>query len=304
MRNTLICDFDETITIKDTIGTLAKLPYLIKSNMKPEWKHFEDKYMAGYGQLHSFYLDKRKLPLLSTLNTLKITREKFHTMFNQEIEYQKSYRNIELNSINEIEKYKVFSNITLEDVRSYVRTINNDTDHLIREGFLECLANHNITKDDLYIISINWSREFIQYNIPSKYIENTNIYCNNLIIENNIYNGDFSKGLLTGSDKLDCLSKLLDREISKDSRIWYIGDSSTDLLPILYTSVNGILLINPKENEKKFLDIITTIFGQVFDEITDYVKDDNIGIRKLIEKENGTAFYIAKTWYDIDKLLN
>ncbi|KAG0655818.1 hypothetical protein C6P45_002893 [Maudiozyma exigua] len=301
-RNILICDFDETITVKDTIALLARLAYRVNPKLKPEWSHFEATYMNGYNELQHTYLMDRCLPLLSNIymNHTKITDGNFQDLFQCEIKYQKLCRNIELNSMKEMEKYNVFKGITTQDVIDYVDTLD---ELVIRQGFLNCLKVLDIQLGQLYILSINWSREFIRNVISSSYVRSSNIYCNALLHDTTRcrYSGLFSKQLLTGSDKIHTLQEIC-QCTGEDKTIWYIGDSETDLLSILYPEINGILLLDPEENEKKFNKITKEILGIESETLSKfYIKDTRYA--KFIEKENDMASYLVKTWTDVTTLI-
>lgn len=298
-RNILICDFDETITVKDTIALLARLAYRVNPKLKPEWSHFETTYMDGYNELQHTYLMNRRLPLLSNIYT-KITEGNFQDLFQSEIKYQKLCRNIELNSMKEMEKYNVFKGITSQDVTDYADTLDEP---VIRQGFLDCLKILNIQLAQLYILSINWSREFIQSVISNTYVQSSNIYCNALLHDTThcTYNGLFSKQLLTGSDKIRTLQEIC-QCTGEDKTLWYIGDSETDLLSILYPGINGILLLDPKENESKFNKITKDILGIESETLSIFNNKDARYI-KFIEKENGMASYLVKNWTDVTTLI-
>lgn len=301
-RNILICDFDETITIKDTINLLAKLAYRVKPELKPEWSHFETTYMNGYNELQPIYSRNRLLPLLSQIyrDHVKINDENFHGLFGSEIEYQKLCRNIEINSMIEMEKYHVFKGVTEHDVKEYINIFDEP---VIREGFFDCLKELNIQLNQLYILSINWSGEFIHNIISSTYLQSSSIYCNNLLVDtaHGAYTGLFSKKLLTGSDKIQTLQKICQNN-KKDDTIWYIGDSETDLLSILYPGINGILLLDPNENERKFNKITRNILG-IESELLSKFNIDETRYIKFIEKQNNMGSYLVKNWADITTLL-
>lgn len=301
-RNILICDFDETITTKDTINLLAKLAYSVKPELKPEWSHFETTYMDGYNELQPIYLMKRSLPLLLQIymDHAKITDENFYQFFGPEIEYQKLCRNIEMNSMMEMEKYNVFKGITTQDVNQYINTLEGS---VIRNGFFDCLKELNIQLNQLYILSINWSQEFIHSIISRTYLRSSNIYCNSLLHDTShgTYNGLFSKKLLTGSDKIHTLQEIC-RNNGQDNTIWYIGDSETDLLSILYPGINGILLLNPNENEKKFNKITRNILGIELETLSKF-KNEDIRYIKFIEKDNNMASYLVKNWAYVTTLI-
>ncbi|CAB4252770.1 similar to Saccharomyces cerevisiae YCR015C Putative protein of unknown function [Maudiozyma barnettii] len=314
-RNILICDFDETISNKDTISTFARLAYHVKPTASPNWSHFETTYMNGYNHLQPKYVQKRSLPLLAKLGTNdRITMDNYNVLFGSEIEYQRLCRNIELNSIQEIEKYNLFKGVSTRDVSTYVHSLfNGSVDSIVRKGFIECLGTLNIDVHDLFVISINWSRELIQDAISQQYISSSNIYCNDLLLDQNkeskcVYTGNFSKSLLTGSDKIEVLNKLYEDNNGSNNaenynKFWYVGDSETDILCILEPQINGILLLDPQENEKKFLKLSIDVLGLDENTITNFMSDPQIRSLRFAEKQTGNGSYLAKTWFDITTLI-
>lgn len=304
----LICDFDETITLRDTIFPLAQLAYLEKPQFKPVWKHFEETYMEGYTKLQQRFATGRSLPLLKPKHDV-ITVSNYREIFASELQYQRQCREIELNSIHEMERKSLFRDVTTDAVVEYARTnFNHSVETILRPEFSHCATSAvNCMGFELRAISINWSRELIEAVIPMGLIHPENIHCNDLLLKNDVYTGEFSKGLLTGSDKEALLSRMLDESNSGNADCWYVGDSETDLLAILHPGVNGVLLLDPEENESKFLKVTTKILGLAKSDMEDFAGDKAVGHLKFTSKQahNGkdTACYIAKTWADVETLL-
>lgn len=302
MKNVIICDFDETITNRDTISILGQLPYYCKPGSKPEWSHFTDTYMQNYERFHQGslgHLSQRSLPLLKSSGSV-ITTSNFKTFFEDELNYQKDARRLEMSSTNEMAKYGIFANITFSDVSRFAKKKLEEQCFSVRKGFNEFMLP--IPKDDLYVISVNWSGEFIEASIGNNIIAREHIYCNQLLSANTVYTGDFSNRLLTGADKVDVLEDILtDREPSS-ARFWYIGDSETDLLNILHPEVNGVLLIDPVQNESKFKKLSLEILGLNQKIIDQFIDDKDSGWLQCYEKNDYNSIFLAKSWSDLKNI--
>ncbi|CAI4057230.1 hypothetical protein N7582_000806 [Saccharomyces uvarum] len=310
MRNIIISDFDETITRCDTIGTIAKLPYLLNPQLKPAWSHFTKNYMDGFRKYK--YNGTRPLPLLSPNAPLIISPSNFDELFKDELQYQNYNRTIELNSVNEVSKQQLFKSITLKQMKQFAKEQNHGN-CLLRGGFNQfCSSVIKNFQDDFYILSINWSREFIYEIIGNKEVNPDHVLCNGLKVSAEksppTYTGEFDCGLLTGSDKIKSLNEILGKIETHNNGnetccYWYIGDSETDLLSVLHPSTNGVLLIDPVENPSKFLKITEQIIGLPSDKITKFQTDNALGWLKFCEKENGNFAYLAKSWDSLRDLI-
>lgn len=304
LRNVIISDFDETVTDRDTIAILAQLPYLCKPNLKPKWPHFADTYMINYEkfkknpQIFGGEGGKRILPLLPQSH-IKIDFSNYKSLFKSELRYQTDARLLELTSTGEITKYGIFSGIKHSQVQQYAEDNLKRQSFALRKGFRGCMSS--ITPDSFFIISVNWSAEFIQKSIGDNLVDLENIYCNQLLSHQGTYSGQFSNSILTGSDKVVVLEKILaENEKHKDNaRYWYIGDSGTDLLGILHPDVNGVLLLDPEVQEEKFRKVASNVLG-ISQELTDqFINEKNCGWLQCYEKNNDNYVFLAKSWSDL-----
>lgn len=303
MPNVVISDFDETITKKDSIAVLGQLPYYGNPKKFPKWTHYTDNYMQGFTK----YINQapsRHLPLLNCVSNKIISNENYTALFDEEFKYQDYLRKIELYSTNELSKLNHFTG-TKHLIPSYVEHCLNNGSLEIRDGLQSFLAHLHSQNDTFYILSINWSKEFIIECISDERLNRHNIFCNALEVKGSEYDGRFSNELLTGSDKVLYIDRIIERE-SKGTdgcKFWYIGDSETDLLSILHPGINGILLLDPEENMVKFEKVVKNILG-VDESSIQFFLQDKVSIAKLpIGKYNGNSVYLAKTWCSIRNLL-
>ena len=190
MKNILITDFDETITAKDTTTILAKLPYKLKPNLKPEWTHFQQNYMDAckrYKKDKNWGGAKRELPLLQIIERSNLPMcEHFHSLLESEFTYQSESSIIEMASISELERCELFKGINHSQVDEYVKQLLLEDLLLIRSGFQECIQS-SIEPQDFYVISVNWSREFILKMMGLNLVDPSHVFCNNLLSSSGVY---------------------------------------------------------------------------------------------------------------------
>ncbi|QLQ82550.1 hypothetical protein HG537_0H03130 [Torulaspora globosa] len=308
MKRIIICDFDETITDRDTIGILGQLPYVVKPEFEPKWSYFTDTYMANYKK----FLEnpallgcedelRRKLPLLSS-NVSDITCSNFQSLFNDEIRYQLNAKNLEISSTSEMAKYGLFAGINHWQVYQFVQERMSEGSFSLRNGFKEFMAS--VSAKQFFIISVNWSAEFIRGAVGEELVELDNVYCNQLVSDGDTFTGQFSNQLLTGSDKVSFIEKIYQNQCCQgtEQQYWYIGDSETDILALLHPKVNGVLLIDPELKEQKFRKLTIEILGIDENLINRFVSSREIGWLQCYVKNQENSLYLAKSWFDLTNI--
>ncbi|CAL9729965.1 cold tolerance protein 1 [Monosporozyma unispora] len=306
MSNVIISDFDETITKNDTIGVLAKIGLITNPNPDDEhkWSHFIDHYMEGWKKYHA-KAPSRQLPLLKCFDKKTITNKNYTTALDAEFKYQEYLKIIELYSISELTDKSYFFN-TKNFIPNFAKECLGNGSIKFRKGFKNMLNCINSTSSAFYVVSVNWSTEFILSILDDDdNIDESNVFCNALNIYDGEYDGSFSKQVVTGSDKINSIETIisLENQTEGDYHFWYIGDSETDLLSILHPNVNGVLLLDPEENEKKFHKLTKDILGVSQTSINKYLRED-ISILKLSEKKaHHNNLYLAKSWDAISKVI-
>lgn len=296
LRNVIISDFDETITNRDTISILGELPYYCKPNLKPEWSHFASTYMQNY---QKFKFPRRRLPLISPPN-IDITSSNFNELFRDELNYQTDARRLEISSTNEMAKYQIFANVTFSDVLQFTTQKLEEERFTLRDGFKKFIRSQ--AKDDFYIVSVNWSDEFIEASIGSEIISKDHIYCNRLLSVEGVYTGVFSNSLLTGVDKISAIDDIIAKKDTENIVYWYVGDSETDLLPILHPDVNGVLLLDPSENKRKFKKITQDILGLDRSQMESFAANSERSWLQCYEKNENRFVFIAKSWSSLENI--
>lgn len=297
MRHIVISDFDETITTKDTISVLGKIPYWVKPGTEPPWEHYSDTYYQCWKKYHSKNQDLRTLPLISAQMGC-IDRDSYPRLFKDEIEFQRNNRAIELASTMEMSKRGLFRGVTHSNIRDYVREHLQDA---VRDGMFRCIDE--VGAQDFYILSVNWSREFI-HAVGRNYVPYSNIFCNNLLSDGDTYTGEFENEVLCGSDKIAKLGEIIETRLANATgSVWYIGDSETDLLSILYPGINGVLLLDPLENPDKFEKLVRQVLGVDEPVVQEYLHG-NRQWAKCLDKDDENGLYLARSWDGIRDLLS
>lgn len=206
----IVSDFDETVTVGDTIKYVAESAYLAKPQYKPSFDHFTQTYMKAYSEYTKDFGPRDSLV--------------------KEREFQTNLKKIEMISINEITSKGLFKDIPVDIFGKQANKVR------LKPGFTDFLALAIDKKIPIKILSINWLKVFIEAVLtlngfnPTEH--NIEILVNDLVSVNGITTGDFDStiSIRTGSDKLDHIKKL---NHLYNNQIMYIGDSSTDLLALL-----------------------------------------------------------------------
>ena len=167
----VIADWDETLTEKDTISVLAQAP---STSIKP-FTHYGD----IYGDAYTSYTKQ-----FGPCKTLE-----------DHIAFQKGMRPIEMSSIDALEADRYFAGISKSDIEQAAEKVK------LRPGAVEFLKHCQSAKLKVVILSVNWSRIFIdatlrRYGIPvADGFESTKSQWNVKIIANEF---EFHKGITTG----------------------------------------------------------------------------------------------------------
>ncbi|KAK9467627.1 HAD-like domain-containing protein, partial [Lipomyces arxii] len=217
----LISDWDETITTTDTLHLVAEAAYEANHNVKlVPWADLSTAYVRDYtAYSHSFGP---------------------RTTIDRELEFLKAIRNVEIDSINRVEKACIFKNVKLEGLQKAAQKLT------VRPGFNHVLDRCRNLKIRTAIMSVNWSCMFIQAAMQSRYgdCEDVDVYANEIEFSaTGVGTGKLNAGqysLKTGYDKLQLL-----KHLRGDRKVLYLGDSSGDLHPLLEADV-GIIMGSKK----------------------------------------------------------
>ncbi|KAG7196250.1 uncharacterized protein KQ657_000263 [Scheffersomyces spartinae] len=215
----IISDWDETVTVRDTIATVAQVAY----TAKPEYPKPFDHYVNVYTQLYKAYV-----------SDWRSKGNQYPTVdLESEEEFQRHFHQVEVSSVKAIETDGLFKDVPVKSFNG----VTVDIDQGFKAVALEAAA----MSIPLVILSINWT-ELIIYNTLRKHkIPVLKVIVNRL-------QTNTAKDRLTGSwdprweirtafDKRRWVQRLMkEHNIAKED-IWYVGDSLTDLLAMLETQV-------------------------------------------------------------------
>ncbi|OBZ81027.1 hypothetical protein A0J61_10925 [Choanephora cucurbitarum] len=193
MSPLILIDFDQTITTKDTIALLGQFGLSNTSCLKP-WSYFVDRYLEDY----------------QTIQQPKA--QDFKTYLAQ----LDAYRPIEQASLARVSHHKVFEGLT--------RQALFDEGKQLSQRFLQphVIQTLKPIKHHVRIVSLNWSKDWIQGFLHAVGIEKEQIYSNDLVFNQTHCTGEIVPMILTAKDKQDVIDRL-------DHEVVFIGDSLGDI---------------------------------------------------------------------------
>ncbi|ODV96581.1 hypothetical protein PACTADRAFT_48415 [Pachysolen tannophilus NRRL Y-2460] len=225
----LVSDFDETITNKDTISLVFQAAYDYKPDFPKSQQYFVDVYMKNYNQF---------------INSNKIKRDSIEN----EIFFQKQLKKIELSSIKEYERLELFKDVPKKNFSQKASLVES------KKGFIDFI-NLESSNKKFIILSVNWTRIIIEQFLQKLFLNPNDfiIIANEFEFDNEICLGSSSlslcnddsffnpenfslkDGIRTGYDKLLIIQKIINyyQLNVNNGEIVYIGDSSTDVLPMI-----------------------------------------------------------------------
>lgn len=248
---TFITDWDETVTKVDTIKYVAEAAYLKKPTYQPPFSHFVDTYLTAYERFN--------------------LTQSVSTNIQEELNYQRNVKSVELSSVNEIEKLKLFKGLSAVDFQVVADRID------IHQEFVTTFRYCKQQNIPIVILSVNWSRNLIEAVLRLNAIDpkDVKIVVNEFDFDDGICSGNFRKdiSIRTGYDKLQYIK-------SFGADIIYVGDSRTDLLSIIESKVG---IIFKKESTMKTARSIGI-------NVTN-ISDSSLSLSKLV--------YFANNWIEI-----
>ncbi|KAA8900834.1 HAD-like domain-containing protein [Sphaerosporella brunnea] len=221
----LLLDFDETLTISDTITALASTAYHLRPSHLPPlppWQHFVDAYTRDYTahtRLHPKSSRKTKA---------------------QEFAFLDSLLPVESASIRRIEAAGVFKGLRSGDVEKAGESVR------LREGagrVFEAAKKRGVRTT---VLSVNWSRAWIRGALEKAAPGGLEVVSNDLCTdESGVATGMLSRpvggdvGIWTAGHKERCMRSCCCDE--QDGVTVYVGDSCTDLMCLLLADVGVVV---------------------------------------------------------------
>lgn len=199
----ILIDFDQTITKKDTIGLLGEFG-VAQTNIPNPWSYFVDSYLEDYRN-HRDHLPN-------------LPKDSNFSAFTQQLD---SFKPVEKASLARVSKHKVFKGIP--------RTAFTEEGKRLRETVLQpnVISVLKQYKDDIRIISLNWSKDWILGFIQELDLRKEQVLSNDLrFTSDNISTGEIVPHILTASDKQQIIKESV---VKPNQRVIYIGDSLGDI---------------------------------------------------------------------------
>ncbi|KAK4230974.1 HAD-like domain-containing protein [Podospora fimiseda] len=280
MKNIILFDFDGTITAHDTINVLASLAAARNPHTTPLWEDIVTRYVAD----HADHLKSYK------------PEAKDRTTLAQELKFLESLGSVEQKSVDRVGGSGLFAALKGEDFKAFGRqavvqekpeggniqktkgaAIHDDEPRVeaedeerveLRNGFREFVDVAQKKGWELGIVSINWSREFIEGVLGIK-----DLVAGDRIKANGIRwpggkvegyeDGNGKKVLMTVEDKLRAMRDLVN-EIRSDwtddergGKVAYFGDSTTDMACLVEADLG--VVISDENHESKLLKVLKRV---------------------------------------------
>lgn len=217
--HTIIIDWDETLTTEDTIQYLAQVPYINSPQLQPSFSHYTEIYMTNYVNYRSQFGE------CSTLDDY--------------VRFQSGMEPVEMSSITALEKDGIFRGLTELQIRSRDKLVE------LRPGAVEFLNRCLALNKEVVILSVNWTSLIIDEVLRRNSIRTESGNGKGIKIVANEFEFDDdekttgrwlpSPKIRTSQDKLDYINQIKsDTSVNGDANaVMYVGDSLTDLLPVL-----------------------------------------------------------------------
>ncbi|KAG7661256.1 uncharacterized protein J8A68_005252 [[Candida] subhashii] len=214
----IISDWDETITVKDTIRLVAETAYIFKPDCTPSFDHFQKVYLDSYANYQDSFGKRDTL--------------------HREIEFLNGLRSVENSSIDSIVEHKIFQGLTPDQFKSQAPKI------VLRPGFIDFLKTSQKLEIPFVILSANWTSiiiiECLRLNGITVDNDKIKVITNELEFKQEngelVTTGEWDKKrvIRISQDKLRIVRELKKEE---EEELIYIGDSSNDLLPLLESDI-------------------------------------------------------------------
>lgn len=208
-------DWDETITTKDTTSLVAQTAYRRKSGLT-DFSHYSKIYMDAYEKYKAEWPQKRSIE--------------------EEIEFQKGMKKVEMSLISAIEQDGLFKGLTKADFAESANEVD------FKSGFEEFIKSPKLQAVPSYVLSVNWSKTLIETALQRLGVSGITVLANELEYDDaGRSTGYFQKDvdIRTGYDKLEELGRIKCKH--PEGCVVYVGDSAGDVVPIVKADM-GILI--------------------------------------------------------------
>lgn len=212
----LVFDFDGTITQQDTIGVLADSAIAYQRHhhdidLRTEWARVVEGYVADYRRYslsHPVPADERR-------------------SVDDEISFLAGSKLVEEESLDRVAAARIFRGLSAEQLRRAGEEAVRGGQVKIREGFGELMARAGEKGWDVAVVSVNWSRAFIEGALLPHELR---VVANEPGADGSIEGPEFLGGRMTnGHEKRAALDDVVARGKGGEGRVVYFGDSTTDM---------------------------------------------------------------------------
>ncbi|GKT48375.1 UPF0658 Golgi apparatus membrane protein [Colletotrichum spaethianum] len=234
----LVLDFDGTITIQDTIGTLAEIALRFQHEHGIDLSSAWQQVLEHYSQDHADHVATYKPAADDRLS------------LSEELAYLRGLREVELRSVQRVEQSGLFRDLRREDLAKAGNTARMEGRVKLREGFTDLMDLAKKNGWAVSVVSVNWSRSFIS-GVLSDY--NFDVVANEIEMDGTIL-GPAVLGtparetiLTTCEDKLRALRALATRQGADNAEaLIYFGDSTSDIECLL--EARGVVVSSGPES--------------------------------------------------------
>ncbi|KAK8792828.1 hypothetical protein WA158_004992 [Blastocystis sp. Blastoise] len=268
----LFCDYDDTI-VNDSCSLFGYHAYMFENNdIQKEKKEIFDSLIDIYSKNYQPYSDEIKSICSSPSQYNKDTISTFMSKYND-------YQEKELIPI-------INSNFHLNERKEVESMISRLVDYKCHSvEVLKCLNKMS----SLYILSTNWFYNAVCNSLIPTNIQKEQIYCSHVSYDENKKGTGKVEGLVrSGRDKVNIINQLV-ASSSPSSPSIYIGDSISDLTPLLHVNIPIIYGNNNK--------LIT------FASLSGYTIASIYLLPYLIKDNNNHYMYQATSWDEIASVL-
>jgi 2-hydroxy-3-keto-5-methylthiopentenyl-1-phosphate phosphatase len=243
-----ILDFDGTITTQDTISTLFNFALSKQASKGQDLSVARDEILSKYSDDFSKHV-KDFSPAKEERNTIP-----------QEIEYYRSFKNVESRSFERMSRSGLFSGITDNEWEEFGRGAVKKGEVVVREGLGDFIEKVEKLGDVWGVVSVNFSSHFIRAVLASTGLEASKVEVlanhpdeNGVLLGPEIGEGEHGSVMATSDAKLASMNALLRSWRNASGKpvsevVYYIGDSGTDIECLTEGGTTGIVIAEDRNS--------------------------------------------------------
>lgn len=201
----ILVDFDQTLTINDTIAALGQFGLQQHPDLKLNWSFFTDSYLKEY------YAHK------STLKPCDNDWSCFLTQLN-------SFKPIEAASLARVSQHHVFKDLSRQQL------YNGGLELSRKELQPDCISALGPYIPQIRIVSLNWSKDWVLGFLNNLLgLKKEQIFSNDIVFDHNDNSptGEIIPRILTCGDKTQVIKESIVQ--NEKQKFIYIGDSVGDI---------------------------------------------------------------------------